>query len=33
MKELKKVAKKATEAVEMIVREGKDKAMSVFNAG
>lgn len=31
MKELKKVAKKATEAVEMIVREGKDKAMSVFN--
>jgi PTH1 family peptidyl-tRNA hydrolase len=33
MKELKKVSKKATEAVEMIVKEGKEKAMSVFNAG
>lgn len=33
LKELKKVAKRVVEAVEMIVREGKDKAMSVFNAG
>ncbi len=31
LKILKKVAKTATEAIEMIVREGKDKAMSVFN--
>lgn len=30
---LKKVSKKATEAVEMILVEGKDKAMSVFNQG
>ena len=33
MKELKKVSKKAAEAVEMIVKEGREKAMSVFNAG
>jgi PTH1 family peptidyl-tRNA hydrolase len=33
MKEIKKVSKKATEAVEMIVKEGREKAMSVFNAG
>ena len=33
MKELKKVSKKATEAIEMIVKEGREKAMSVFNAG
>ena len=33
VKILKKVAKSCAEAVEMIVREGKDKAMSVFNAG
>ncbi|MDR3558707.1 MAG: aminoacyl-tRNA hydrolase [Candidatus Pacebacteria bacterium] len=32
MKELKKVSKKAAEAVEMIVKEGREKAMSVFNA-
>ncbi len=31
VKILKKVAKTCSEAVEMIVREGKDKAMSVFN--
>ncbi len=31
VKVLKKVSKTCTEAVEMIVREGKDKAMSVFN--
>jgi PTH1 family peptidyl-tRNA hydrolase len=33
MKEIKKAAKKAAEAVEMIVKEGREKAMSVFNAG
>jgi PTH1 family peptidyl-tRNA hydrolase len=33
LKVLKKVAKKATKAVEMIVKEGREKAMSVFNAG
>ena len=33
MKELKKVSKKAAEAIEMIVKEGREKAMSVFNAG
>ncbi|MFA6404470.1 MAG: aminoacyl-tRNA hydrolase [Candidatus Paceibacterota bacterium] len=32
LKTLKKVANKCTEAVEMIVREGRQKAMSVFNA-
>jgi len=32
MKELKKVVKYAAEAVEMIVKEGREKAMSVFNA-
>ncbi len=32
-KELKKVAKRVVEAVEVIVKEGRDKAMSVFNAG
>jgi PTH1 family peptidyl-tRNA hydrolase len=32
MKELKKVSKKTAEAVEMIVKEGREKAMSVFNA-
>ena len=31
MKELKKVAKKAVEAVEIIVKEGREKAMSVVN--
>jgi PTH1 family peptidyl-tRNA hydrolase len=31
LKTLKKVAKTTSEAVEMIIREGKDKAMSVFN--
>lgn len=31
-KELKKVAKRVVEAVEVIVRESKEKAMSVFNA-
>ncbi len=33
LKELKKVAKRSVEAVEMIIREGREKAMSVFNAG
>ena len=33
MKVLKKVGKRVAEAVEMIVAEGKDKAMSVFNSG
>jgi len=33
MKEIKKAAKKSAEAVEMIVKEGREKAMSVFNAG
>ncbi len=32
MKVLKKIAMKATEAVKMIVTEGREKAMSVFNA-
>jgi PTH1 family peptidyl-tRNA hydrolase len=32
LKEIKKVSKKAAEAVEMIVKEGREKAMSVFNA-
>ena len=31
LKALKKVSKKTHEAIEMIVKEGKDKAMSVFN--
>jgi PTH1 family peptidyl-tRNA hydrolase len=31
MKVLKKISKKAMEAVEMIVKEGREKAMSVFN--
>lgn len=33
LKELKKMEKKVAEAVELIVKEGKDKAMSVVNAG
>ena len=33
MKELKKVGKRVAEAVEMIIKEGREKAMSVFNAG
>jgi len=33
IKELKKVNKKAVEAVEMLVKEGREKAMSVYNAG
>jgi PTH1 family peptidyl-tRNA hydrolase len=33
LKALKKVAKTATEAVEMLIKEGKEKAMSVYNAG
>ncbi|OHA17190.1 MAG: aminoacyl-tRNA hydrolase [Candidatus Taylorbacteria bacterium RIFCSPHIGHO2_01_FULL_44_110] len=33
MKELKKVAKRVVEAVEVIIKDGKDKAMSVYNAG
>lgn len=33
MKELKKVAKIAVEAIETILKEGREKAMSVYNAG
>jgi PTH1 family peptidyl-tRNA hydrolase len=33
MKEIKKASKKAAEAIEMIVKDGREKAMSVFNAG
>ena len=33
LKVLKKVAKRAAEAVEMIVKEGREKAMNVFNQG
>jgi len=33
IKEIKKAAKKSSEAIEMIVKEGREKAMSVFNAG
>jgi len=31
LKELKKVSKKVGEIIEMIAREGKDKAMSIYN--
>lgn len=31
MKELRKVAKKVVEAVEVLIREGREKAMSVYN--
>lgn len=33
MKEIKKISKTVAEAVEMIIKEGKDKTMSVVNAG
>ncbi len=33
LKELKKIEKRVMEAVEIIVKEGKDKAMSLVNAG
>lgn len=33
MKELKKVAKVAVEAIETLLKEGREKAMSVYNAG
>ena len=33
MKELKKVAKKVVQAVEILIRESKEKAMSIYNAG
>jgi len=33
MKELKAVGKKIVKAVEVIIKEGKEKAMSVYNAG
>ncbi len=33
IKELKKVSKKAIEAVEMLIKESREKAMSVYNAG
>ena len=32
LKIVKKIAKKAAEAIEMVVKEGREKAMSVFNA-
>ncbi len=33
MKELKKIEKRVVEAIELLVKEGKDKAMSLVNAG
>lgn len=33
MKELKKIYKKIPEMVEVLVKEGREKAMSVYNAG
>ena len=33
MKELKKVAKTAAEAMRVLLKEGREKAMSVYNAG
>jgi len=33
MKEIKKLQKKVAEAIELLVKEGKDKAMSMVNAG
>lgn len=33
IKILKKISKKVSEAVEMLVKEGRDKAMSIYNAG
>ncbi len=33
LKELKKVSKDVVKAIEMLVKEGREKAMSVFNAG
>jgi len=33
VKIIKKIAKKVGEAIEMLIKEGKDKAMSTFNAG
>lgn len=33
MKELKKVSKTVVEAIQVLIKEGKDKAMSVYNAG
>jgi len=32
-KEIKKMSKKVAEAVEVVIKEGKDKAMSIYNAG
>jgi len=32
LKEIKKVAKRAAEAVDVLIREGREKAMSVYNA-
>ena len=33
MKELKKVSKTVVEAIEVLIKEGKDKAMSLYNTG
>lgn len=33
MKEIKKLQKKVSEAVETIIKDGREKAMSVYNAG
>jgi len=33
LKTLKKISKTVTEAVQVIIKEGREKAMSVFNAG
>lgn len=33
MKELKKIGKRVAEAIEVLVKEGREKAMSIYNAG
>jgi PTH1 family peptidyl-tRNA hydrolase len=33
LKELKKVGKKVVEAIQVLIKEGREKAMSVYNAG
>jgi peptidyl-tRNA hydrolase len=33
MKVLKKVSKRVAEAIEVIVKDGREKAMSIYNAG
>jgi hypothetical protein len=33
MKELKKVSKRVAEAIEVLIKDSREKAMSVYNAG